>query len=395
MARTPSNMLPLGTKAPDFKLIDTVSDQILSLDKVKGHKGTVIMFICNHCPFVKHVNSMVSQLAKEYISKGIGFVAISSNDVENYPDDAPHLMKQLAQEEGFDFPYLYDEDQQVAKAYDAACTPDFYLFDKNLNLVYRGQLDDSRPENEAVFNTAAEVLANGDSLMMFPEANHNLKRKVRPLSKGFTRVVFRTLELYPKTSLHLAPVGFNYQKASHFPDRVAIYFGETIDVTSILEKPQSQENVNRLKNAVFESLKTLTVHIDDDANYEGITNGLEAIDTDYTHPLQVNEMIVSGNWKNHCSPPVKKHKSNLLAYLFYAANFPYLLLWWGLFKKKVPEIEFTDTFRFMYMLLFYPLYYLITVGIISTFWEMNFSLLFMVSHMLFNFLYVKLAPYVT
>ncbi|MGX1929543.1 thioredoxin family protein [Flagellimonas sp. 2504JD4-2] len=147
MARTPSNMLPLGTSAPDFSLTDAVTEQELSLQEIKGEKGTVVMFICNHCPFVIHVNPEISKMAKEYQSKGIHFVAISSNDIVNYPQDAPHLMKQKAHEEDYTFPYLYDETQKVAKAYDAACTPDFYLFDAGLKLVYRGQLDDSRPGN--------------------------------------------------------------------------------------------------------------------------------------------------------------------------------------------------------------------------------------------------------
>lgn len=147
MARTPSNMLPLGTTAPDFELLDTISDNKLSLKEIKGNKGTVVMFICNHCPFVVHVNPEITRLAREYQDKGIGFIAISSNDVENYPQDAPHLMKEKAKEEGYPFPYLYDETQRVAKAYDAACTPDFYLFDADLKLVYRGQLDNSRPGN--------------------------------------------------------------------------------------------------------------------------------------------------------------------------------------------------------------------------------------------------------
>ena len=147
MARTPSNMLPLGTKAPDFSLFDTVSEQTLSLQELKGEKGTVIMFICNHCPFVVHVNPEISRLGLEFKGKGINFIAISSNDVENYPQDAPHLMTETAKKEGYSFPYLYDENQDVAKAYDAACTPDFYLFNNHLDLVYRGQLDDSRPGN--------------------------------------------------------------------------------------------------------------------------------------------------------------------------------------------------------------------------------------------------------
>ncbi|WMI69970.1 thioredoxin family protein [Mangrovimonas sp. YM274] len=148
MARTPSNMLPLGTKAPQFTLYDTVSGTNQSLDDLKGLKGTVIMFICNHCPFVKHVNTELSKIAKDFTSKGINWVAISSNDVENYPEDNPNLMKEMAINEGFIFPYLYDQTQKVAKDYDAACTPDFYLFDDDLKLVYRGQLDDSRPGND-------------------------------------------------------------------------------------------------------------------------------------------------------------------------------------------------------------------------------------------------------
>ena len=147
MARTPSNMIALGTKATNFKLLNTVSDSYLSLNELKGAKGTVIMFICNHCPFVKHVNEQISQLAKDYISKEINCIAISSNDAENYPQDAPHLMKQNAIDENFIFPYLYDKSQDTAKAYDAACTPDFYVYNNNLELVYRGQLDDSRPGN--------------------------------------------------------------------------------------------------------------------------------------------------------------------------------------------------------------------------------------------------------
>lgn len=147
MARTASNMLPLGTSAPNFNLPDTVSDRIMNLEDTKGSAGTLIMFICNHCPFVKHVNQGLVQLAKDYEEKGIGFIAISSNDIENYPQDAPALMKANAKDEGFTFPYLYDATQEVARDYDAACTPDFFLFNSELKLVYRGQLDDSRPGN--------------------------------------------------------------------------------------------------------------------------------------------------------------------------------------------------------------------------------------------------------
>jgi Peroxiredoxin len=172
MARTPSNMLALGTKAPHFELLDTVSNTLLSLEQVTGKKGTVIMFICNHCPFVIHVNPMISKLAKEYEPLGIGFVAISSNDVDNYPQDAPDLMKIKAKEEDYSFPYLYDETQEVAQAYDAACTPDFYLFDENEMLVYRGQLDNSRPGN-GIPLTGTDLKNALDALLVGKEIDPN------------------------------------------------------------------------------------------------------------------------------------------------------------------------------------------------------------------------------
>lgn len=147
MARTPSNMLPLGTKAPNFNLFDTVSGKTLSLQNLKGENGTVILFICNHCPFVIHVNNQLVALANEFENKGVRFIGISSNDAVNYPQDAPDKMTIHAKDEGYPFPYLYDESQDVARAYDAACTPDIYLFNSKLELTYRGQLDDSRPGN--------------------------------------------------------------------------------------------------------------------------------------------------------------------------------------------------------------------------------------------------------
>ena len=152
MALTPSNMLPLETEAPAFTLMDTVSERTYTLDELKSDKATVIMFICNHCPYVKHIQPELVKLAEDYIPEGINFAAISSNDVENYPEDSPELMKAEAKKWGYPFPYLYDETQAVARAYDAACTPDFYIFDKDLKLVYRGQLDSSRPGNEKPLN---------------------------------------------------------------------------------------------------------------------------------------------------------------------------------------------------------------------------------------------------
>ncbi|MEL7120813.1 MAG: thioredoxin family protein [Bacteroidota bacterium] len=150
--RVESNPFARGTQAVDFDLIDTVSDQMISLQDVKGENGTVVMFICNHCPFVIHVNEELVRLANDYSSQGIGFVAINSNDVNYVPQDGPEFMKKHAKATGYPFPYLYDETQEVARAYDAACTPDLYVFDKELKSVYHGQLDDSRPGNTAPVN---------------------------------------------------------------------------------------------------------------------------------------------------------------------------------------------------------------------------------------------------
>ena len=147
MARTPSNMVDLGSIAPNFNLINTVDDKFISSDDCFSKKGTLIMFICNHCPFVIHVIDEIVKISNQYTNE-IDFVAISSNDVVNYPDDSPELMKKLAIDKSFNFPYLYDENQDIAKAYDAACTPDFFLYNDEKKLIYRGQLDDSRPGNE-------------------------------------------------------------------------------------------------------------------------------------------------------------------------------------------------------------------------------------------------------
>ncbi|PCJ89115.1 MAG: thioredoxin family protein [Flavobacteriales bacterium] len=147
MARTETLKIPLGYKAPDFKLLNTVSGREMTLGDLKSEKATVVMFICNHCPFVKHIQQGLVDLANDYIPKGVSFIAISSNDVVNYPDDSPEKMKEVAQNWNYPFPYLYDETQDVARAYEAVCTPDFSIFDSEMKCVYRGQLDDSRPES--------------------------------------------------------------------------------------------------------------------------------------------------------------------------------------------------------------------------------------------------------
>jgi peroxiredoxin len=145
MALTYSKMMELGTTAPDFTLPDTISGKTLSLSELKSDKATVIAFICNHCPFVKHINAKLVEVANIYQAKGVKFIAISSNSIETHPQDAPELMTEVAKTQGYPFPYLFDETQEVAKAYSAACTPDFFIFDAKLACVYRGRFDETRP----------------------------------------------------------------------------------------------------------------------------------------------------------------------------------------------------------------------------------------------------------
>jgi peroxiredoxin len=148
MVRTESTMLPLGTPAPDFDLVDVVSGERVSLATFKGKKGLLVMFICQHCPFVKHVEDELGRIGQDYVSQGMGVLAISSNSVETHPQDSPDNMREQVTRANFNFPYAYDETQAVAKSYTAACTPDFFLFDSDFALAYRGQLDDSRPGND-------------------------------------------------------------------------------------------------------------------------------------------------------------------------------------------------------------------------------------------------------
>lgn len=174
---TPSAMLPLGTTAPDFELLDAISGKNYSLNELKSDKATVIMFICNHCPFVKYVNEQLVQLANDYIPKGVSFIAISSNDVANYPDDSPENMKLTAYKLGYPFTYLYDETQEVAKAYDAVCTPDFFVFDGNLKLAYRGQLDDARPSLDIPVS-GKDIRAALDNLLSWKPVDQNQKPSI-------------------------------------------------------------------------------------------------------------------------------------------------------------------------------------------------------------------------
>lgn len=184
MALTPTTTIELGFQAPDFSLPEPLTGKTRSLSELKGEKATVIIFMCNHCPYVIHVIDELIQTARDYQPQGVQFVGINANDVENYPDDSPENMKRWARELDFPFPYLFDETQEVAKAYDAACTPDFSVFDADLSCVYRGRLDGSRPNNEVPvtgkdLRTALDAILQGEPIPdpQLPSMGCNIKWK--------------------------------------------------------------------------------------------------------------------------------------------------------------------------------------------------------------------------
>jgi peroxiredoxin len=184
MVSVPSTMLALGTSAPDFALPDT-DGRVVRLADYRSSRALLVMFICNHCPYVKHVQAELARIGRDYGARGVGIVAISANDVANYPDDAPDKMREEKARAGYNFPYLYDESQDVAKAYRAACTPDFFLFDDKQRLAYRGQLDDSRPKNTTPvtgrdLRTALEAVLAGRPVTeeQRPSIGCNIKWKV-------------------------------------------------------------------------------------------------------------------------------------------------------------------------------------------------------------------------
>lgn len=184
MVKTESTMMPLGTVAPDFKLKNVLSNKDISLQEAAKSSGLLVMFICNHCPFVKHLAKAIGDFSSEYQDSKIGIVAINSNDIENFPEDSPENMVKFATQNGFKFPYLFDETQEVAKAYGAVCTPDFFLFDGTLKCVYRGQFDSSRPGNEVAITgndlrAAINAVIAGSSVSpkQLPSVGCNIKWK--------------------------------------------------------------------------------------------------------------------------------------------------------------------------------------------------------------------------
>ena len=252
---------------------------------------------------------------------------------------------------------------------------------------------DSLKNNEAVFNTCANLLCTNEAVLMFPEANHSLVRRVRPLSKGFTRVLFAALEKKPKLDIYIVPVGVNYKEAIHFPDKAAIYYGKPIQLKDWYNKEDLPSSISKIKNTVSVRLKLLTIHIDEEGDYEHIISKLETEKINFLNPDEANQRV--GALLQEKSLDVekkyKKNSLNLLRGLFNLLNLPVIILWKKLIKPKVPEAEFIGTFRFVFGLLIYPLYYGLLLFFIGSFWDWYSALALVGIIFMYNYIYVKLG----
>jgi len=247
----------------------------------------------------------------------------------------------------------------------------------------------SLKHNEAVFEQCADLLLKKEALVLFPEANHNLKRRVRKLSKGFTRILFKALYKSPELDLLLIPVGMNYQEALKFPDRVALYFGSPIAVKDLYDANDEKESVERMKQMVSTGLKNLTTHIEDAQNYDKTIERLDALGVDYLNPIEVNRTL------QNLTPPKSIAKksvgfmSRIATVVFTILNFPILVLWRSMVKLKVPEPEFMGTFRFGYSIISFPLYFLLLFFVATSLVSINFGVVLAVIIFCYNLFWVK------
>ncbi|SDM97422.1 Acyltransferase [Kriegella aquimaris] len=252
---------------------------------------------------------------------------------------------------------------------------------------------ESLKNNQEVFEYCARLLQENNAIVMFPEANHNLQRRVRPLSKGFTRILFNALERRPELDIRLVPVGLNYRDAKRFPDRVAVCYGEAIAVQKLYDPEDLGRSVDRIKSEVSNGLKTLTTHIEDKSKYHHTEEKLNALDVDYLNPQQANAILASLESSNseHIRKPKPISEPKILKVLFVLLNFPVWLLWILTLKPKVPEMEFMGTFRFAFAMLVYPVYYLLLFLAVALIWGGSIGLLVVAALFLFNVVYVRVG----
>lgn len=243
---------------------------------------------------------------------------------------------------------------------------------------------ESLKNNQAVFDRCSELFIQNEAILMFPEANHNLKRRVRPLSKGFTRILFNTLDMAPETDIHIVPVGINYRDAVSFPDKVALYFDAPIAVNGMYDPSDEKSSVDQIKVSVSNRLKKLTTHIEDENNYEETIKQLDAIGVDYLNPEQVNKTLQN---LTASQGAVKKASFSVLKGIFMLLNFPMVLLWRTFGKPKVWEPEFMGTLRFTFSLLVYPIYYGLVFTVTALIWTPIIGLAATLGLFVFNWLF--------
>lgn len=274
--------------------------------------------------------------------------------------------------------------------------PTLKKFFHNLQMIPIYRIRDGRESlknNDAIFEQCAELLEGKEAILMFPEANHNIKRRVRPLSKGFTRIVFGTLNRSPELDIQLVPVGLNYKDSQSFPDQIAINFGKPISVKELYDKNDIRSSTSIVKEAVSKSLKTLTTHIEDEENYEKIISRLNAFGVDYLKSTEVNKAVEEmGMQKTTIEDKSKKNVFAILfKHLFTLLNLPLVLGWRNWVKPMVWEPEFTGTLRFGYSLLASPVYYLLVFTILALVFTPLTGLCAVLGLVVFNWLYVKLS----
>lgn len=246
--------------------------------------------------------------------------------------------------------------------------------------------------NHAIFDQCAGLLLEENSILLFPEGNHSLVRRVRPLSKGFTRMLFKALAENPKLNIKILPVGVNYVKAENFPDSAAIYFGDSFNVQEYYDEENLPKTIIRLKAKVFGMLSKLTTHIESETDYENIEKKLVANGVNYLNPTEVNNLLKS-NLEDKKPNNTSSVFSKILKFLFVLLNFPVVFIWRTLIKPKIIQLEFKSTFRFMYSLLFYPICYVVFFFILGWVFENSIAAMLLCAHILFNFLYIKMSPY--
>ncbi|NJB72480.1 1-acyl-sn-glycerol-3-phosphate acyltransferase [Saonia flava] len=251
---------------------------------------------------------------------------------------------------------------------------------------------DKLGQNEAIFNQCAQLLKNNEHILIFPEGSHNIKKRIRPLSKGFTRILFRAMEKQPHLDIRLLPIGINYNRAEGFPDSAAVYFDNDIPLLKVYDENNLSESIKRIKDVVYESLRKVTTHIENEEDYDEILAKLNSMKVNYLKPSSVNTVIGTIE-ANEVELNNKSLFSKILKTLFTILNYPFIVPWKLFILPKIKEIEFISTFRFMYSLIFYPVLYLIVFFVLGNYIGHDLTAILLLGHILFNRLYIRTYPF--